>query len=174
MRLLAETDKRLAKRILSLPGAWKPLMNAATFIGEPTVVIVTAFLAYVSASIRGQNKVQNAIFYSALAFCLNILLKMIIHRARPNNLDVEMFGIRSYSFPSGHAFGSVIFYGLFAVMDMKYLTHPWNLAIGGLIWAVVLLIGVSRVYLKKHYPTDVLAGWVLGGISLALVAKLSL
>jgi len=174
MRFLAATDKRLAKLILSVPDIYRPLLSGATFIGEPTVVIATAFLAYVSAAIRGQNKVQAAIFYSVLAFCINILLKMLIHRARPNNLDIEMFGIRSYSFPSGHAFGSVIFYGLFAVMDMKYLNRPWNLLISALIWIVIFLIGVSRVYLKKHYPTDVLAGWILGGISLAIVVNLAL
>jgi undecaprenyl-diphosphatase len=174
MKLLAATDRRLAKVILSLPDTYRPFLSGATFIGEPTVVIATAFLAYVSAAIRGQNKVQSAVFYSVIAFCINILLKMLIHRARPNDLDVEMFGIRSYSFPSGHAFGSVIFYGLFAVMDMKYLARPCNIVISALIWIVIFLIGVSRVYLKKHYPTDVLAGWILGGLSLAIVVWLAL
>ena len=169
MGMTVEADKRLAKLILSLPKNWQALMNALSFIGEPTVVLSTVLLAYISAAIRGQADVRNALFYAAIAFGVNILLKMVIRRSRPNNLDIEMFGIKSYSFPSGHAFGTVIFYGLFATLDARFLSAPWNLIIGGLVWFTVFMIGISRVYLKRHYPTDVLAGWLLGGVSLGIV-----
>jgi undecaprenyl-diphosphatase len=166
---MAVTDKRLARLVLRLPDGWRPVMAAMSFIGEPTVVATVAFFGYISAALQDRPVVMTAIFYSAIGFCMNIILKMLIHRPRPGNLDIEVLGIRSYSFPSGHAFGSVIFYGLFAIFDIRYLTAPWNYLIGGLLIAAIFLIGVSRVYLKRHYPTDVLAGWLLGGISLIAV-----
>ena len=148
-------------------------MSALSFIGEPTVVLATAFFGYVSAALRGQSKIETALFYGAIAFCINILIKQLIHRARPNNLAIETFGLKSYSFPSGHAFGTIIFYGLFALLDIKYLVFPLNWIIGGFIWLIIFMIGLSRVYLKRHYPTDVLAGWLLGGISLIVIALMA-
>jgi undecaprenyl-diphosphatase len=82
-------------------------------------------------------------------------------------------GVRSYSFPSGHAFGTLIFYGLFAYLDYTYLSSPVNWLITILLASLISLIGISRIYLKTHYPSDVVGGWLLGAISLLLIIELA-
>jgi undecaprenyl-diphosphatase len=75
----------------------------------------------------------------------------------------------SYSFPSGHTVGSTVIYGLLAYLAWQYLPQPWNVI--GAIFCVllILLISLSRIYLGAHFPSDVVAGWVLGAIGLAVI-----
>ena len=91
---------------------------------------------------------------------LNKLLKELIHRERPMNPLAEASG---YSFPSGHAMMSFIFFtlaGYFLIRGIKSPVNKWGagLAIGILI----VLIGFSRVVIRVHFPTDVLAGFLMG------------
>jgi membrane-associated phospholipid phosphatase len=111
--------------------------------------------------------------YAVVAFIVNNLVKLLLHRSRPHGLVIKNLGVKSYSFPSGHAFGTVIFYGEFAILAVKYWGHPLNLITAGIIWALIFMIGISRVYLGAHYPSDVLAGWLLGGISLVVINSLA-
>lgn len=89
------------------------------------------------------------------------LLKNLLSRQRPDDPLVD--GITNFGFPSGHAFMSVAFYGLLIVMAGKGIRQP------GIKWTVIslllfhiLLIGFSRIYLKVHYATDVVAGLCIG------------
>lgn len=166
-------DKDVTKRIQGLPPSLKQLMEAVTFLGEPIFVLAVGFAGFISASARGQSNVQHAFVYAAIAFAVSTALKLVLRRARPHNLDVRTFGVRSYSFPSGHAFGTVIFYGLFSYLDIKYLDKPWNIIVSVLLWLIIISIGLSRIYLKKHYPSDVLGGWLLGLASLLAVVSLA-
>jgi len=89
------------------------------------------------------------------------LLKRLIHRPRPPEPLVE--GITNFSFPSGHAFMSVAFYGLLIWYASLYIHRKW---LQRLVIAVLLLIiagiGFSRIYLRVHYATDVIAGICIG------------
>jgi undecaprenyl-diphosphatase len=94
---------------------------------------------------------------------LDTSLKLLFHRVRPE----PFFGPlpHSYSFPSGHALSSFCFYGILAgLLD----TRIRSLAVRISIWIVaallVLAIGVSRIYLGVHYPTDVIAGYVAAAV----------
>lgn len=98
---------------------------------------------------------------------LTILLKHFYTRARPSiNPEVDAVG---YSFPSGHSMGSLIFYGFVIYLVIRTRQKPW---IEGLTVAVlgglVFLIGISRIYLGAHFPSDVLAGYIAGTIWLIL------
>ncbi|WP_177563659.1 phosphatase PAP2 family protein [Phascolarctobacterium sp.] len=92
---------------------------------------------------------------------LNQVLKRIFERVRPDIFPV--IAESGYSFPSGHAMGAICFYGIlayFAGLGLKNRTMRWLLmAAAG---AYILLIGLSRVYLGVHYPTDILAGYTAG------------
>jgi undecaprenyl-diphosphatase len=173
MQFLNNFDARLTKLIRELPEKYQPVMSGLSFIGEPLVVLSVAFAGFISAVGRHQTAVERAFAYGAIAFAINIVLKLLLHRGRPHGLIINTLGLRSYSFPSGHAFGTVIFYGLFAYLDLKYLSRPWNALIAGLLTLVIILIGVSRVYLGSHYPSDVAAGWLLGIISLSIIIALA-
>lgn len=94
------------------------------------------------------------------------LLKILIHRPRPE----VFFGLvpaETYSFPSGHAFVPAVYFGILASI---LAAGPWWRAA---VVATAALLGFSRVYLGYHYPTDVVAGWALAVLWLALWAMLA-
>jgi undecaprenyl-diphosphatase len=100
------------------------------------------------------------------AAALVTVLKLAFHRARP----VPFYGAspQSFSFPSGHALGSFCFYGALATVLSDRLSK--GRARAGLWLAaafLIAMIGLSRVYLGVHYPTDVIAGY---GAALVWVA----
>lgn len=90
---------------------------------------------------------------------VNAYLKVLFLQPRPYDLDpaVGMARETSYGLPSGHAQSSATFWGVLA----PWIRRPW-----GLVLALVLplLIGLSRVYLGVHFPTDVFLGWSLGAL----------
>jgi undecaprenyl-diphosphatase len=99
---------------------------------------------------------------------LDVVLKLAFHRARP----AAFFGTspNSYSFPSGHALGSLCFYGALAVILSARTPRRSTRAC---IWAVALvligMIGLSRIYLGVHYPSDVIAGYSAAVVWVAAV-----
>jgi undecaprenyl-diphosphatase len=103
------------------------------------------------------------------------VLKNLIQRDRPAMPLVD--GITNYGFPSGHALMSVAFFGLLIMWTAETIKKKAqkNLIIGFCIFLVVV-IGFTRIYLRVHYTTDVIAGWCAGiiwlGISVLLIEKL--
>lgn len=93
-------------------------------------------------------------------FFSNQLLKRIVERPRPEGFRiVEELG---YSFPSGHSMVSMAFYGLFIYFIYKKVKNKyikWTSII--LLALLIILIGLSRIYLGVHYASDVLAGFLL-------------
>jgi undecaprenyl-diphosphatase len=100
---------------------------------------------------------------------LDYLLKTTIHRSRPEYAASFLHG-SSYSFPSGHAMGSVIGYGFLAyAVVITSQRRGWQRGIViGVAAVLALLIGLSRVYLGVHYPSDVAGGWAAGLVWLAV------
>jgi membrane-associated phospholipid phosphatase len=89
---------------------------------------------------------------------LDIGLKYAFHRARP----VAFFGTSpgSYSFPSGHALASLCFYGsLAAILSARLRGRTAKTGIWIVAAFLVAMIGLSRIYLGVHYPSDVIAGY---------------
>jgi undecaprenyl-diphosphatase len=173
MRSVRDFDRRLAAAAGGLPDTAQRTMRSISFLGEPFLVLSIGFAGFISAAVRHQPQVERAFIYSAAAYLISIVLKLSLRRARPHNLDIRTLGMKSYSFPSGHAFGTVVFYGLFSYLDLKYLKHPWNIIISVLLWLVILAIGTSRIAVKAHYASDVIGGWLLGWLSLMIVIGLA-
>lgn len=99
---------------------------------------------------------------------INVLLKLVFHRARPN-LWHPLVTEHSYSYPSGHAMASCAL-GLSFIVIFWNTRYRWPVAILGMLY--IGLVGLSRVYLGVHYPSDVIAGWCVSFVWILLVRKI--
>ena len=111
-----------------------------------------------------------------LGMLLNVLLKNIFQRARPS-FEHPLLTLSTYSFPSGHAAGATLFYGVLAAyLCCRLASWRWRVVVVALAALLVALVGLSRIYLGVHYLSDVLAaiasssGWL--AVSLTAVATL--
>ncbi len=107
----------------------------------------------------------------AFGALLNVILKNLFLRARPDLL--QLVEVSGYSFPSGHSMNSMIFYGFFIYMILENIKHRGKYAITGAMGLLVLMIGISRIYLGVHFASDVLAGFVIGLVWLILFIRLT-
>jgi undecaprenyl-diphosphatase len=138
-------------------------MFAMSFMGATGMVIVLA----AAIGLCVWKKWYRALGWLALtmvgAFILNVTLKDGFHRARP----VPFFGRlpHTYSFPSGHALFSFCFYGVMAgLINDRVRSHWLRVLVFGVAVLMAGLIGLSRIYLGVHYPSDVVAGYLAGTI----------
>jgi undecaprenyl-diphosphatase len=141
------------------------LLATATTMGGP--VAGAAIVAVVAAALLVKNERALAIFLvvtAAAGALLNTGLKMIFARARPD-LTAALAAAGSYSFPSGHAMASFIIFGALAYIAVR---QPWSWATKSAALAialtVVVLVGVSRVYLGVHWASDIAGAWTAGSV----------
>ena len=101
---------------------------------------------------------------------LMTVLKMLFNRQRPLIPLLEQ--ARGLSFPSGHAMMSVTFFGLLIYFTYLHLKNPALKSIVISVMIILILsIGISRVYLRVHYASDVIAGFCMGVIWLTIAIK---
>ena len=87
-------------------------------------------------------------------------LKALFARDRPADQIIQATG---FSFPSGHAFASTVFYGMMVYLVFRLTERTWARAMAVVIGPLMILsVGLSRVYLNVHYLSDVLGGWLAG------------
>jgi undecaprenyl-diphosphatase len=148
------------------------VMVAASRWGAPGVLAVYGVAAALVFLSRGWRRAAVLVLLTmAGAGLLDWLLKQLYGRARPAPL-FDFYPLpHSYSFPSGHALFATCFFGGVAVLASHRLRHR---AAEVAVWVVavlaILLIGVSRIYLGVHYPTDVLGGLAAGTVWVGAVA----
>ena len=150
-------------------------MKAVTFLGSEWAVTFLAVMIPVLIFIfRKKKYYRHGLVLSgsiALGALFNQILKLIFRRPRP---DVPRLVEQSgYSFPSGHAMSSVIFYGLAAYLLVRHGRFRGRYLFAGFVAVLVPLIGLSRIYLGVHYASDVLAGFILGAGWLVIAARVS-
>jgi len=139
------------------------VMAAITWLAQgevtiPLVMVVGGILAYRDEAIAA---LVLAIGLGG-SWLLNGIFKSFFKRERPD-LWASSKRPMDYSFPSGHSMSAISFYGLLAASFTAFFSVP--LVITTTVAMVVTLgVGFSRMYLGVHWPTDVLSGWVAGGI----------
>jgi len=145
------------------------IFRAISFLGSPLVMTSIGVLV---AAILALHRRWFILVGWAAAFAgagvLDTLLKHIIRRPRP----LYAAGILhdySFSFPSGHAMGSLVGYGMLAYLAVVFFAVDWKARLAVVLVASVLIlsIGVSRLYLGVHYFSDVVGGYAAGILWLA-------
>ncbi len=134
------------------------ILKIITNLGSAFVLITITILSLI---ILKNKKIGLCITLNlALSTLLNVLLKNIIQRPRPEGYRlIEETG---FSFPSGHSMVNTAFYGLLIYLIIKNVKNKkLKYALSILISILILAIGFSRIYLGVHYTSDVLAGFLI-------------
>ncbi|MFN2490191.1 MAG: bifunctional DedA family/phosphatase PAP2 family protein [Actinomycetota bacterium] len=161
---VALVDRPVARLMVSHREAWlTTVMKAVTFLGSGAFVAALLGLAAVSSYLRWRQTRWPAFFAATLvgALSLDDILKVLVGRPRPHL--VALVEVSGSSFPSGHATASAAaFWALAFVLARR---RGWRWAVW--IWTgasfLAILVASSRVYLGVQWPTDVMAGFFLGG-----------
>ncbi len=146
-------------------------MHLASFVGSTAFLLALGAIIVVWLYLRKYRRGALLFAITTVGSSLLIsLLKLAFRRARPEPF-FETILPGSYSFPSGHSLGSFCFYGSLAAILAARTEKIWLKIV---IWVSAALlistIGISRIYLGVHYPSDVLAGFVVGLIWVITIA----
>ena len=167
----AQADRAGLLALGGLVSGHAGIAGAVTRLGDPLVRIgITAALAVVLLLAR---RLRDALFLAgtvASGSLLVTLIKLDVGRPRPALLP-HLAAVHNASFPSGHAANSALVYGAIAVV-LRETRAGRPLAILAVL--IALLVGLSRIGLAVHWPSDVLGGWALGAGWLCLAHAVSL
>jgi len=142
-------------------GALDVLFTVATYLGREQFYILFLPILYWCVH-KHLGRALSIVFL--LSEYVNGILKDAFGLPRPNEFDPRIrapLPETSPSFPSGHAQGSLVFWGTMAALVRR--TWMWVVSV-----VLILLISLSRIYLGVHFPQDVLGGWAVGLVLMAL------
>ncbi len=155
--------------VVKLRREWlTPTMQGFSTLASPVGLL--AMLIMVGAFAPGKRPGWCAATNLVLVVILNTLIKNVVQRPRPDGFRlVSEWG---YSFPSGHSMVAMAFYGFLAWLVWKYereVLQRWFYVV--VFAGLILMIGISRVYLGVHYASDVIAGFFVSLAWLAFFTK---
>lgn len=140
-----------------------------TLSGDTIVLIWIAIAMIGALAYNRQYRLATTVLAASVTTPLIVmLLKGWVQRPRPT-LDLYP-GIEAFSFPSGHTTNSAVIYGILLLLAYSHIFGRQRIWLASALGALIVLIGLSRIYLAAHWPTDVIAGWCLATIVLALVS----
>lgn len=143
------------------------LLRVAKFLalmGSPRAIVSLAAAAALVGLVW--RKVRGAVWIFPIAILgAGVIIqsvKLLVHRPRPSSFT-PLLHESGYSFPSGHSLIAMVVYGLLGYFSLGlFKNRAARLIVRILTVLIIVSIGVSRVYVGVHYPTDVLAGWTAG------------
>ena len=143
-------------------------MKGFTGLLDIPVLLVMTLIVTAFAPGKAPGRCVAANLIGALA--LNVVLKQIVQRPRPDGF--RLIAESGYSFPSGHSMVSMAFFGLLVWMVWTYeKDKTMRLVWCTLFSLVIVMVGVSRIYLGVHYASDVLAGFCVSLLWLVFYTK---
>ncbi len=167
----ADTAGILALRSLTSP-ALTTVMLAASFVAHGKLAIPLALLlAILIDRVAGHD---DALLYAGACLSgevLHLALKALVRHHRPVGISPKLTDAGWYSFPSGHAMLAVVIFGLGALLATRTAPRSVRVVAIAIATIVVVMVGISRVYLGAHWPSDVIGALVAGlGWSAACLA----
>ena len=137
------------------------LMLFLTNLGNPITVVIVAGITVLLLWWRSYREEAKVFILACLGgLILNTGLKLFFSKPRPE-LWESLIAEKSFSFPSGHALGSMVLYGFIAYELATHYPHL-SKVIYSLTVILIVAIGISRPYLGVHWPTDIIAGYGVG------------
>ena len=159
-------DTYLARVVGKIPASVRPLFHTLGLLTMPVVWCGVLAVLFALQLIPRESFTQTMIVIAIIP--LGSLLKYTVRRKRPPTIYANHMKIKTSSFPSSHSYASFVALGYLAYLCL--MAGLWVVAIPLVLLAAV--IGISRVHLGAHYPSDVIGGWLLGVILLTLVIVL--
>lgn len=143
------------------------IFKGITLFGNATILIFVLLLL-VFYHKRKKNLKEGVYFitFTTVSYFISLILKILFQRERPN--IKQLIEISGFSFPSGHAYLSTIVYGYMIYLISKNYIGKYKKIYTSLLILLVILIGISRIYLGVHYATDIIFGHALGLLSILL------
>lgn len=163
-------DRTLIDQIQGLESPYlTSLMKLLTFIGStPFVIVLSLCLIFFLYKVL-HHRLELILFIGALGgtAVLNEILKHLFRRTRPHlHRLIEATG---YSFPSGHAMSAFTVYVILSFLLWRHIPSRWGRTLLIIFSTVMILgIGISRVYLGVHYPSDIIGGYLASGFWLTV------
>jgi len=150
------------------------LMTIVSWAGfQPQSTIITVLIVLVIYGFGLHWEALMALMAAIFSSAINVLVKDLIQRPRPANPLVRVLEtLTSYSFPSGHVMFYTCFFGFIWFLAFSLLKPSLKRSLllaffGGL----VLLVGVSRIYLGEHWASDVLGAYLLASLTLVIIIQ---
>jgi len=158
---IASLDSSILYAVQSIGPSWKPVAWFLSYgLGYP--VMIVAFVVVLVMLRRHRIALELVVIFLASA-AATLLLKHLFHAPRPYMIDPRVIQYdtdSSSGMPSAHALLSTVILGWIVIRHPKSRFLAWGAVI------IAVLIGLSRIYLGVHYPSQVLAGWVFAIIFL--------
>ncbi|KJJ38249.1 phosphatase PAP2 family protein [Aequorivita vladivostokensis] len=157
----AITDYVISFRTAALTKYFIFITNIGDLYGYLIVLAISSFISYFFFK-RWRGVVQT-IFVLVVASLSNVILKRFIDRARPG--IEHLVSVETLSYPSGHAMSAMAFYGFVIYLFSRFKINIFlKTLIIILLVFIILNIGISRIYLGVHYPSDIAGGYIAGFI----------
>jgi membrane-associated phospholipid phosphatase len=152
------------------------LSRIGNALGYSRVVIANLIIACIIFLLIGR-KWWAVFLLAAMAFWqFNQLIKVLVQRPRPTTAYVRVTEHPDgWSFASGHTVAGTLFFGALALIAWRFMAPGiWRSVLIAVLIGMIGLVGVSRVYVGAHWPTDVVGGWLIGALSLGLLARIAI
>lgn len=147
------------------------IVRGITYLGNWQTIVVLCLALLILKPTRvtyGIPVSVGAIFVTIL----NRWIKSLVQRPRPD-AALHLIEQGGFSFPSGHSITSMFVYGMLILLIRTNVKNKRKANIlTGLLAIPMFLVGLSRIYLGVHYPTDVLAGWCLGIVVIVVLFRI--
>jgi undecaprenyl-diphosphatase len=144
------------------------VMQDVSALGETWIAIILVGAVSFFFVIRRQFLKAGFVLATASNFVLTSVLKVLVARPRPPDFSlnpVDMFPmVNQYSFPSGHVLFFVVFFGFIAYLAWIFHDGRVRIPVIAGCGLLILLIGLSRVYLGAHWASDVLGSYIIGAL----------